>query len=474
MIPDTAAERRLLDVDGPRSSSPAARAVALTLALGALVPLPSAQEGARPRPPDVLMIVIDDLNDWVGCLGGNAQVRTPNIDRLAERGVLFTNAHAPAPACNPSRTAVFTGMPPHRSGIYLQSPNFRDSFRDVLTLPQRMQTFGYRALGAGKVFHKPFPDPPSWDSFFPDKSRQIVQDSVGSELVPAAAANYYAIVEAQASELGDGKTADWVAWQLQNPPDEPLFLVCGLHRPHVPWIAPADCYARFPLAEVELPPIAPDDIADVPPAGAALVRGGPQPEEASRAAVRAYLASIAFADDLVGRLVSALDASPRAKDTLVILWSDNGFHLGQKGNWGKLTLWEESTHVPLVIVAPEARAGGRCARAVSLQDLYPTVVELCGFPPVDGIAGRSLVPLLREPDAPWNHPVLTTWGRGNHSLRTERWRYTRYADGSEELYDHRSDGEEWHNLAGDPALAAVKAELAAHLPAEEVPDRKRR
>ncbi|NOT30280.1 MAG: sulfatase [Planctomycetes bacterium] len=436
------------------------------------------QDGATPavsaspasERPNVLFFILDDLNDWVGCLGGHPQALTPNIDRLAARGVLFTNAHAPAPACNPSRVAVFTGIAPHRSGLYDQSPNFRDVWPDAITLPQHLRSLGYNPLGAGKVFHKPYPDPVSWDAFFPSKDLQMAPDSVQRRLVGTVGNHSAAAVEAEASSLGDGKVAEWVSATLRRPPEQPFFLACGFHRPHDPWIAPASHYAKFPLAEIQLPPSRSDDLADVPKAALAMCYTPRADPEQSRRAVQAYLACISFADALVGQVLDALDSSACAQNTIVVLWSDNGFHMGEKQNWSKLTLWEESTRVPLIVVAPGVKAGQRCVRPVSLQDLYPTVMELCGLPPVAGIDGHSLVPLLEDSSAVWERPALTTWGFQNHAVRSERWRYIRYADGSEELYDHEQDPNEWTNLAGDPRHAPVKLELSRWFPTENAAD----
>lgn len=430
---------------------------------------PQAPASGAPAHPNVLYLIFDDLNDWVGCLGGHPQANTPNIDRLAQRGVLFTNAHVPAPMCNPSRLAVLTGMAPHHSGLYEQDLKLREVFPDALTMPQRLRTHGYSAFGGGKVFHKPFPDPVSWDSFFPSKDLQVASDLVPTQgkLILGTLAG--APVEADGSQLGDGRVAAWAAEMLERPPQQPFFLACGIHRPHVPWFAPASSYAKFPLESVQLPAIEADKQEDAQPSRRVVsARPRTDPENARRA-VQAYLACVSYADDLVGQVIAALDASPVAQNTIVVLWSDNGFHLGEKGCWSKYTLWEESTRVPLIVVAPGVKAGGRCARPVSLQDLYPTIFELCGLPLPEGIDGQSLVPLLKDPAAPWDRPALTTSGYGNHALRSERWRYIRYDDGREELYDHEADPNEWKNLAADPQWAQVKADLARWLPNDEVP-----
>jgi arylsulfatase A-like enzyme len=432
-----------------------ALAAAIVLALGAG---PQAAESPAPRaatPPDVLLILIDDLNDWVGCLGGNPQAQTPHIDRLAARGMLFTNAHTPAPSCNPARVALFTGLAPHTSGVYDNDTAFRIGMPDALTLPQRLGASGYAAFGAGKVFHHVFADPSSWDDFFPAKELQIPPDSVRGKQAPIVRKHGGGPVAAEPEQLGDGKVAAWIAAALAAPARRPFFAAAGFYRPHTPWIAPEVNYARFPLEKIELPP-------------------NVRPERGAREGVRAYLACTSFADDMVGRVLDALDASPRARETIVILCSDNGFHLGEKGLWAKSTLWEESTRVPLIVVAPGVAPGTRCARPVSLIDLLPTVLELCGAPPVAGLDGQSLVPLLRDPERTSGRPALTTLGPGEHTLRSERWRYVRHADGSDELYDHASDPDEERDVSDAPENAAVKAELARWLPASDAPPAPRR
>lgn len=445
----------------------------LLLAFGA-AGAAGAQEQTAAARPNVLFVVIDDLNDWVGCLGGNPQARTPNLDALAARGTLFTNAHAPAPACNPCRAAVLTGIAPHHSGLYDQQPGFRQVLPDVLTLPQRLHAAGYEALGSGKVFHHAFPDPDSWQVYFPSKTVAIPPDTVRRKLEPILGNHFGAAVDTPASGLGDGKVADWIAATLTDPPAQPFFLACGFYRPHVPWIAPSECYARFPLAGIRLETPPPDDLDDVPEAGREMARGKPSTPAEERRAVQAYLACTSFVDDQLGRVLAALDASPCARNTIIVLWSDNGIHLGEKQAWSKQTLWEESTRVPLIVVTPGGPRGRRCARPVSLQDLYPTILELCGLERPAGIDGESLVPLLADPEAARERPALSTSGFRNHALRSERWRYIRYADGSEELYDHQADPGEWKNLAGDPALAAVKADLARWLPHDDAPSASRR
>lgn len=462
------------------------------LALGASLPILSAQEPEPPRSrPNVLFIAIDDLNDWTGALGGHPQAYTPHLDRLARRGVLFTNAHCAAPACNPSRAALMTGVPPHRSGVYHNDQPWRKALPDAVTLPQYFRIHGYVPRGSGKIFHGPFPDPPSWDEYHPSQRNTIPSSPrpPGRPLngIPRARNFDWGPLEAADAAMGDAKVAAWITTQLTRKHDRPFFLACGIFRPHLPWYVPAKYFERFPLEKIVLPVVKEDDLDDVPEAGRKMAR--PERDHPRvlahgqwKAAVQGYLASIAFADAMLGTVLDALDRGPHAGNTVVVLWTDHGWHLGEKHHWRKFTLWEEATRTPLVIVAPAGAPGlpagtapgGRCARPVSLIDIYPTLIDLCGLKPRPDLTGKSLVPLLENPSAEWEGAALTTFGRGNHAVRTERWRYIRYADGSEELYDHDRDPREWTNLAAEPGCAEVKKNLARRLPAGNAPDAPRR
>ncbi|MCC6858789.1 MAG: sulfatase [Bryobacterales bacterium] len=432
--------------------------------------------------PNLLFIAIDDLNDWIGCLGGHPDIRTPHLDRLASRGVLFTNAHCAAPLCNPSRAALMTGIRPSTSGVYDNNQPFRLSAagRNTVTLPQHFMAHGYRVTGAGKIYHNPFPDPASWHDYFPSEIRTKPPDPLPPNPplngIPNTAHFDWGPLDVPDSEMGDSKVADWIVSRLSRPQSQPFFLACGFFRPHLPWYVPRKYFDRYPAARVTLPEVKEDDLDDVPPAGRKFAR--PEGDHRKviqynqwRGAVQGYLASISFVDTCVGRVVDALERGPHAAGTVVVLWSDHGWHLGEKLHWRKFSLWEEATRNVLMIVAPGVtHPGGRCGRSVSLMDIYPTVTELCGLPAARAQEGRSLLPLLRNPAAAWDRPAVTTYLRGNHSVRSERWRYVRYSDGGEELYDHRADPMEWRNLAGEPGYKAGIERLAAWLPREDAPD----
>ncbi len=433
----------------------------------------------KPDRPNVLFIAVDDLNDWIGCLGGHPQTRSPNIDRLAKRGVLFPNAQCAAPACNPSRAALLTGIRPSTSGVYLNPQPWRPVMPDALTLPQHFMAHGYRATGAGKMFHGPYSDPASWHEYWPSKTRNRPGDPMpdGRPLngIPNTAHFDWGPVAARDEDMGDWQVADWAREQLAQPHEDPFFLAVGIFRPHLPWYVPPKYFEMFPPEKVVLPKVKKTDLDDVPEIGRRMAR--PQGDHKKvvesdnwARAVSGYLASIAFADACVGRVLDALDASPYADNTIIVLWGDHGWHLGEKLHWRKFALWEEAARAPLMMAGPGIAKGGECTRPVSLMDIYPTLVDMCGLGPNERLEGRSLRPLLENPKAEWEPPALTTHGRNNHSLRSERWRYIRYRDGSEELYDHARDEMEWTNLAGDPAYDAIKKRLARYLPETNVPD----
>lgn len=442
-------------------------------------------------PHDILFIAVDDLNDWVGHLGGHPQTRTPNIDRLAARGMAFTNAQSPSAICHASRTAILTGLRPSTSGIYDNYPDWRGLpvFDGKLTLPRFFRAHGYATKGAGKIFHAHtyaemgltgFNDLEAWDAFYPSVQRQL-PDEFGPYSIPANGGAYgrtfdWAGLVAEEYALADGQVTTWVGEQLREENDGPRFVAAGIYRPHLPWYVPQSYFDEFPLADIVLPPYREGDLDDVPDIARQSVLNSTEihewlvEENRLEEGVQAYLASIHFADAMVGRLLDALDASGRADRTIIVLFGDHGFHLGEKGRWRKFTLWKESLHVPFVIVAPGTTTPATTSDApVSLLDIYPTLAELTGLKAPAHLEGNSLVPLLRGPSIEWDKPTLSTYGYENHAVVSSTYKYIRYADGSEELYDVRNDPNEWTNLAADAEHAAIKAELAAYLPTDPAP-----
>ncbi|MGI9470105.1 MAG: sulfatase-like hydrolase/transferase [Rubripirellula sp.] len=441
-------------------------------------------------PPNVLFIAVDDLNDWIGCLGGHPQAQTPNIDRLAESGMLFSNAHCPAPACNPSRSAIMTGISPHRSGLYDNRQKMREVLPKAELIPRHFSNHGYRSMGSGKLLHY-FIDADSWDEYFPKKEtenpfpRTLYPEQRPVSLPRGGPWQYvetdWAALDATDEEFGgDWLVSKWIGEKLSQRHDKPFFLACGIYRPHEPWFVPKAYFDAFPLDEIQLPPgYDEDDLQDLPTAGK---RRGPnryfahiQAHDQWRPAIQAYLASIAFADAMVGRVIDALDSGPNRDNTMVVLWSDHGWHLGEKQHWQKFTGWRVCTRVPLIIRVPPSvpglprgtLAGTRSDQPVSLLSLFPTLTELAGIESKPTNDGPSLVPLLKNPEADWPHVAVTHLNRpGNYSVSDRDWRYIHYDDGGEELYDISEDPFEWRNLAAMPASASMLESFRTRSPQE--------
>lgn len=457
----------------------------------------------RGKRPNVLFVSIDDLNDWIEPLKGHPQAITPNFNRFAKRSVCFTNANCPSPGCNPSRTAIMSGLAPYTSGVYSNYQDWREVIPDRKTIGAYFRQHDYFSCGAGKMFHYHMVDPDCWDEYWPSQEQNMpdeafpdfaksrlattVNRSPKTMNMPAFHQMYgmfdWSPLEVSDEQMGDFKSVDYVLRQLNQPRNQPLFLACGIYRPHLPWYVPKKYFDLFPLEEVVLPKRLENDLGDVGPRVRDIAqRGGDYHRHVvaagqSKKAVQGYLASIAFADAMLGRLLDGLDASGQRDNTVVVLWSDHGWQLGEKQHWRKFALWDNVVRSVLMIHVPEqapglaegSADGQLCHRTVSLQDIYPTLVDICGLPENGQIDGQSLVPLLKRPERDWDHVALTTYDFGEFSVRSERFRYTRYIDGSEELYDHLADSEEWHNLARDPRYSKIKADLAAKIPVSPAP-----
>ena len=455
-----------------KQSSQFATAIAMA---GACTSTQQPRQVAASR-PNVLFIAIDDLNDWIGCLGGHPDTRTPNIDRLAARGTTFTHAYCTAPACNPSRASLLTGIRPSTSGVYLNSQPWRPALPDATTIPGHFKDHGYYVAGRGKIFHgRHSKDTPAWHEYIP-KGPDPQPDHRPLNGIPNTAHFDWGPIDVTDEEMDDTQVTKWAADFLEREHDRPFFLACGLFRPHLPWYAPRKYFDMYPPESVTLPNVNDNDLDDVPLSGRKMARTKTDHRRVVetdnwRRAVAAYLACIAYTDTNVGLLLNALDKSEYARNTIIVLWGDHGWHLGEKLHWRKFALWEEATRVPLIFSTPESRvAGMRCGRTVSLLDIYPTLSGLCNLSARSEWEGVSLQPLLKNPEAEWDRPALTTHGRNNHSVRSEQWRYIRYANGTEELYDHLNDPLEWTNLANRRRLRHVKEELAAWLPTINVPN----
>ncbi|QND65744.1 sulfatase [Mesorhizobium loti] len=449
--------------------------------------------------PNILFIVADDLNSWIAPLGRHPNVKTPAIDRLASRGTTFLRAYCTAPYCNASRMSVFTGCLPTTTGVYQNEPFWEAPLRRV-TLLERLREAGYFCFGAGKVFHGSFDyadagrnkalsakwsdienRPALWDEFQTIAAEPMPLgrplngmfdfDDFQNVLSMNHHFDWGAIEPAREQEMPDFKTAEAVCAFLEKPHSKPFFCATGFYKPHLPWYVPQRFLDLYPLDEVSLPFVKNDDLDDVPAIAKAWALSPPDHETILkhgqwRNAVQGYLAAISYCDSQIGRVLAALDASPAADNTIVVLWGDNGFHLGEKLHWRKFVLWEEATRVPFIMLPPRGMAiSGRVEQPVSLVDLFPTLLDLCGLEPPADIDGRSLMPLVRGTKTE-DHSAIMTWLRGNHSVRSGRWRYTRYSDLSEELYDLSADPYEWNNLIGDARFEHVRLDLGARLPSD--------
>jgi choline-sulfatase len=428
----------------------------------------------EPRRPNVLMIAIDDLNDWVSPLDGHPAVKTPHFELLAKSGTTFLNAHCQAPLCNPSRTSMMLSLRPTTSGVYALEPWFRTvpEIRDHVPLFEHFKLNGYRVYSVGKLWHGGIPreeiDRQFTELGTPGKmvrpEKPFTETPAGHPLMdwgpfPERDEDHY-----------DYHTANWAIRKLESRPEEPFFLAVGFSLPHVPLYAPPRWFDLYPNDDSILPPVKRNEREHVPPFAWYLHWDLPEPRlawlkraEQWQPLTRAYLASVSFVDAQVGRVLDALEASGQAENTIVVLWSDHGYHLGEKEISGKNTLWERSTRVPLMFAGPGVARDSRCERPVELLDIYPTLVQLCDLPVRPGLEGQTLVPLLVDPTAPREMPAITSHGPGNHSVRSQQWRYIRYADGSEELYNLADDPHEWTNLSDEEEHEDLKRTMASIL-----------
>lgn len=451
------------------------------IALMVVTAAQAAEGGSSPDRPNVLFISVDDLNDFPTFNARYPDAKTPNMDRLAQRGMVFTRAHAQFPLCGPSRASVMSGLLPKTLGYddHMQDKELHGRARALGSelLHVWFRKNGYKTMAVGKVCHHHVPAG-SVDLSGGRGSFSGGTGSLKANWHQNGTSTDWAMAPGSDAELPDSQAAAWAVERLKEKHDQPFFLAVGFLRPHVPWYVPEKWFALYDKDRITLPPFLADDLADVPQMAKdiSILPQMPRTDWAIendqwRAIVQAYLACISFTDHYVGTVLDALDQSPHRDNTIIVLWSDHGYHLGEKNTFQKQTLWERASHVPLVIAGPSIAQGQRCERIVSLIDLYPTLVELCRLPKNPRNEGRSLVPLLHEPDEEWPYPAIIGWKKNSFAVQDEQHRYIRYGDGSEELYDHRQDPHEWTNLAGKDELAAVKKRLGAYIPkATEPPD----
>jgi uncharacterized sulfatase len=450
---------------------------------------------------NVLFVVSDDLCTALGTYG-HPLVKSPNIDRLAAKGVRFDRAYCQYPLCNPSRASFLTGLRPDTTKVHENRTHFRQAVPDAQSLGQTFQKAGYFVARVGKLYHYAVPlqigtdgldDPPSWQQVINPSGRDKADEDKIFSLTPGTFGGSLSWLAADGAdeEQTDAMSAAAAIKLLEANREKPFFLAVGFFRPHTPYVAPKKYFDLYPLNQIKLADVPANHKNGVP----AMAFGSHKKDQEQltddlrRQAIQAYHASTSFMDAQLGKLLDALDRLQLAERTIVVFLSDHGYHLGEHGLWQKLSLFEQSTRVPLVIYQPGAKGNGRSSpRTVELIDLHPTLAELCGLPAPPRVEGKSLKPLLENPAAPWDKPALTQVARNlnvgtfpkaddakkkaqrpvmGYSLRTERWRYTEWDGGKEgaQLYDHTADPLELKNLAGDPQHAATVAELKKLLPA---------
>ncbi len=428
----------------------------------------------RTDQPNVLMIIVDDLNQYVGYLNHYPNAKTPNIDALATRGLAFTRAYCASPQCNPSRTATFSGQRPSTTGVYANGSRHEN----VLTKDQMLTTVfhqaGYYMAGAGKIHRDVEDDFGHLDAYQPKKSAiKPIMENKGN-----LGHHRWSEITNGDEAAEDEMTVRFTIEQLEKKRDDPFFLICGIYKPHLSWNIPQKYFEMHPPESLQLPPILENDLNDVPWESAQKIinKGdnieGAKPED-FRGALRAYLAASSYADACVGRVIEALDRSRYADNTIIVLWGDHGYHLGEKNQLAKRKLWEDANRIPYLWIAPGITTPGTTSnRPVDLMSLYPTLCDIAGIPLPSHLEGPSVRPILENPRAEWDHPAVMTYFQNNHAVRTQEWRYIRYADGEEELYDVLSDPYEWNNLAARPELESVKKQLAQRFPKINAPDTK--
>jgi uncharacterized sulfatase len=455
--------------------------VAAPLVLVSAVTSVYGKEGKK----NVLFISVDDMNNDLGCYG-NPIVKSPNIDRIASQGIAFANAYCQYPLSSPSRSSLLTGLRPDKTRVFDLTYHFRQDMPDIQTLPQMFIKNGYYVARVGKIFHYGNPgdigtngldDKASWIERFNPAGRDKTsleldvinytpKRGLGSSMA------YYSDKIGADNEHTDGKVATETIKLLSKHKEKPFFIAAGFYKPHCPWITPGKYFELYRPDQMKLPEIS-DETQKAYPAPA-LASTNPWPYFGITAfhaleCKLAYYAAISFVDAQIGRLLDALDSLGLADNTMVVFWSDHGYHLGEHGLWFKQSCFEESAKCPLIISVPGSKKTGLiCRRTVELVDIYPTLAEMTGLTPPAGLEGFSLVRLLKNPGAKWNHPAYTQVQRGQnpgHSVRTERWRFTEWKSGEMgvELYDEINDPKELNNLAGDPKYVDIVKEMKALL-----------
>lgn len=429
----------------------------------------------RINKPNVLLIAVDDLNDWIGVLGGHPQAKTPNIDRLAARGIIFSNAQCQSPVCNPSRASLMTSLYPSTSGIYFLNPDLKKSpiaLQNKL-MPQRFNEEGYKVFGAGKIFHN---NGGQNESYIPNYAgnfggfgpmpNEKITDYPGHSLWDWGA------YPENDEDMPDYQIADWAEKILAKNQEEPFWMGVGFYRPHVPQFAPQKWFDMYPIETIQLPKVKSDDLSDIPSYGINITRlnhVSPLHEwvkenDQWKSIVQSYLACVSFVDAQIGRVLNAYDKGDYGNNTYIVLFSDHGFHLGEKERYAKRSLWSDGTRVPLIIVGPKIPEGKVCDNPVQLLDIYPTLLELTNLEADPMLEGNSLVPLLKNVKSKWPYMARTSFGPGNYAIVSEEYRFIQYNDGTEEIYHIENDPNEWDNLINAPNLKEVIAKHRIEIP----------
>jgi arylsulfatase A-like enzyme len=431
---------------------------------------PSKEAVALDKKMNILFIPVDDLNHWVTYFGRNIQCKTPNLDRLSAMGVSFTNAHCAAPACCPSRAALMSGIRPSTSGVYDNADDWRKGIPVEKTMFTHFKNNGYKILGGGKIYHGGFDRMEEFDYFFEGGINQANRNVIKKGEFGGIK---WAELDADDDVLMDYHVANWAAAELCKKHEKPFFLAAGIFRPHMPWNVPKKYFDMFPIESINLPPYNPNDLDDLPTEGVDMANPNQDHKKLSgesqwKEAIRAYLACIAYADVQIGRILDAYEKSPEREKTMILLWGDHGWHLGEKHHWRKFSLWEEATRSPFIWVVPGLTPkGALCNRPVDFLSVFPTLAEINGLPVPAHVEGTNILKLLKNPKAVWNTPALITFKEGNHAVKTDKFRYIRYAKGGEELYDVFNDPYEWNNIISAKEHQHVVNELKKYLPKKE-------
>lgn len=432
--------------------------------------------------PNVLFIAIDDLNDYVNCMNGSLKVPTPNIDKLAQQGTLFANAHCQAPICGPSRASILTGLYPSTSGNYLQLKDVDINrsnriSKETVFMPDYFEQQGYKTIAVGKIYHngdgaKTFDEYGGKFSWMgPKPKKRFNYDPSKIKGKTGNTQTDWAAYPEHDSLMTDYRSAKWAVNKLQQQHDKPFFMAVGFVRPHVPWYAPKNWFDMFPLDSIETPPYKIDDFDDIPdfakrvadapmmPTTEELIKSGEW-----KSVLQAYMACIAFVDAQLGKVLDALEKSKYADNTIVVLWADHGYHLGEKNRFAKQALWERDTRTVLIFKDINAIEGKTSENPVQLLDIYPTLLELCGLPKYKLAEGHSLASLIKDTNRNWPYPALSFYGKGNIAIRNNRFRLIQYEDYSIELYDLVNDPNEWNNLARSNEYKEIIQKLNQYIP----------